>query len=65
MVIYYIYILKGITKMNTNEIRKSVKITKELNEMLQQAVKIIGTTETSLIKIALFEYLKGLKWKKS
>lgn len=51
--------------MNTNEIRKSVKITKELNEMLQQAVKITGTTETSLIKIALFEYLKGLKWKKS
>ena len=47
--------------MNNNEVRKSVKITKELNDMLQNAVKIIGTTETSLIKIALYEYLKGVK----
>ena len=47
--------------MNNNEVRKSVKITKELNEMLQKAVKVIGTTETSLIKIALYEYLKGVK----
>ena len=47
--------------MNNNEIRKSVKITKELNDMLQKAVKVIGTTETSLIKIALYEYLKGVK----
>lgn len=47
--------------MNNNEIRKSVKITKELNELLQYAVKITGTTETSLIKIALYEYLKGIK----
>jgi predicted DNA-binding protein len=47
--------------MKNNEIRKSIKITKELNEMLQNAVKIIGTTETSLIKIALYEYLKGVK----
>jgi predicted DNA-binding protein len=47
--------------MKNNEIRKSIKITKELNEMLQEAVKIIGTTETSVIKVALFEYLKGLK----
>lgn len=47
--------------MANNEIRKSIKITKELNEMLQEAVKIIGTTETSLIKIALYEYLKGVK----
>jgi hypothetical protein len=30
--------------------------------MLQQAVKITGTTETALMKVALFEYLKGLKW---
>ena len=52
---------KDIIKMNNNEIRKSFKITSELNEMLQQAVKITGTTETSLIKIALFEYLKGIK----
>lgn len=61
MIIRYIIILKGIIKMNNNEIRKSFKITKELNEMLQQAVKITGTTETSLIKVALFEYLKGIK----
>ena len=47
--------------MKQNEIRKSIKITKELNDMLQTAVKITGTTETSLIKIALFKYLKGLK----
>lgn len=47
--------------MDNNEIRKSFKITKELNAMLQQAVKITGTTETALIKCALFEYLKGLK----
>jgi len=47
--------------MNQNEIRKSIKITKELNDLLQYAVKITGTTETSLIKIALFEYLKGIK----
>ena len=47
--------------MNNNEIRKTFKITKELNEMLNQVVKITGTTETSLIKIALFEYLKGFK----
>ena len=47
--------------MKQNEIRKSIKITKELNELLQKAVKITGTTETSLIKIALFEYLKGIK----
>lgn len=47
--------------MNNNEIRKSIKITKDLNEMLQQAVKITGTTETSIIKVALYEYLKGIK----
>lgn len=47
--------------MNNNEIRKSFKITKELNELLQEAVKFTGTTETSLIKVALFEYLKGVK----
>lgn len=47
--------------MKNNDIRKSLKITKELNDLLQQAVKITGTTETSLIKIALFEYLKGIK----
>ena len=61
MIIEYIYIIKGITKMDNNEIRKSFKITKELNAMLQQAVKITGTTETSLMKVALFEYLKGIK----
>lgn len=47
--------------MNNNEIRKSFKITKELNAMLQEAVKITGTTEAALIKVALFEYLKGIK----
>lgn len=47
--------------MKQNEIRKSFKITKELNEMLKEATKIIGTTETSIIKIALYEYLKGIK----
>lgn len=47
--------------MNNNEIKKSFKITKELNELLQEVVKITGTTEASLIKIALFEYLKGIK----
>lgn len=47
--------------MNNNEIRKSIKITKELNELLKYAAKITGTTETSLIKVALFEYLKGVK----
>ena len=44
-----------------NEIRKSIKITKEMNELLQKASKILGTTETSIIKFALFEYLKGMK----
>lgn len=47
--------------MKQNEIRKTFKITKELNVMLQEATKITGTTEASLIKIALFEYLKGIK----
>lgn len=47
--------------MNSNEVKKHFKITKELNEMLQYAIKITGTTETSLIKVALFEYLKGIK----
>ncbi len=47
--------------MNNNEIKKSFKITKELNEMLQVAMKITGTTETAIIKVALFEYLKGVK----
>ena len=47
--------------MKNNDIRKSFKITKELNDMLQAAVKITGTTETSLMKVALFEYLKGIK----
>jgi hypothetical protein len=61
MIIDYIIILKGIIKMNNNEIRKSFKITKELNDLLQYAIKITGTTETSLIKVALFEYLKGIK----
>ena len=61
MVIDYIIILKGIIKMNNNEIRKSFKITQELNDLLRQAVQITGTTETSLIKVALFEYLKGIK----
>lgn len=61
MVIDYIIILKGIIKMNNNEIRKSFKITQELNDLLQYAIKITGTTETSLIKVALFEYLKGIK----
>lgn len=61
MVIDYIIILKGIIKMNNNEIRKSFKITKELNDLLQYTIKITGTTETSLIKVALFEYLKGIK----
>ena len=40
---------------------KGFKLTKELNEMLKEATKIIGTTETSIIKIALYEYLKGIK----
>lgn len=61
MVTEGVNIPKDIIKMSNNEIRKSFKITSELNEMLQQAVKITGTTETSLIKIALFEYLKGIK----
>lgn len=61
MIIEYVYIYKGIIIMNYNEVRKSFKITKELNDMLQEAVKITGTTETSLIKVALFEYLKGIK----
>lgn len=47
--------------MKQNEIRKSIKITKELNELLQKATKVTGTTEASIIKIALFEYLKGVK----
>ena len=47
--------------MNNNEIRKSFKITKDLNNLLQYAVKITGTTEASLIKVALYEYLKGIK----
>lgn len=47
--------------MKNNEIRKSVKITQEMNELLQYAVKITGTTETALIKAALFQYLKGIK----
>ena len=46
--------------MTTNEIKKHFKITTELNAMLQQAVKVTGTTETSLFKVALFEYLKGI-----
>lgn len=48
--------------MNNNEIKKTVKITKELNTMLQKAIKITGTTETAIIKVALFEYLKGINY---
>ena len=47
--------------MTVNEVKKIIKITNELNDMLQYATKITGTTETSLIKVALFEYLKGIK----
>lgn len=47
--------------MTTNEIKKSFKITQELNELLKEAAKITGTTEAALIKVALFEYLKGIK----
>lgn len=47
--------------MTVNEVKKTFKITKELNDLLQYAIKITGTTETSLIKVALFEYLKGIK----
>ena len=60
MVIECITIFKDVTKMN-NQVRKSFKITIELNELLQEAVKITGTTEAALIKVALFEYLKGIK----
>lgn len=61
MGIELLIILKGIPKMNNNEIKKSVKMTKELAQMLHEASLITGTTETAIIKIALFEYLKGLK----
>ena len=61
MVIECLIIFKGIPIMNKNEIKKHIKITKELNDMLQEAVRVTGTTETSLIKVALFEYLKGIK----
>lgn len=47
--------------MDKNTIRKTFKITPMLNKMLQEATQIIGTTETSIMKVALFEYLKGLK----
>lgn len=47
--------------MKHNEIRKSVKLTKEMNKLLQEAAELTGTTETALIKAALFEYLKGFK----
>lgn len=47
--------------MDKNTIRKTFKITPELNKMLQEATRIIGTTETSIIKVALFEYLRGIK----
>lgn len=47
--------------MDKNTVRKTLKITPELNKMLQEATQIIGTTETSIIKVALFEYLKGIK----
>lgn len=43
-----------MNKDNSNEIKKHFKITKELNEMLQYAIKITGTTETSLIKVDIF-----------
>ena len=56
-----IIILKGIPIMTTNEIKKSFKITQELNVLLKEAAKITGTTEAALIKVALFEYLKGIK----
>lgn len=61
MGIELLIILKGIPKMNNNEIKKSVKMTKELAQMLHEASLITGTTETAIIKIALFEYLKGIK----
>ena len=59
MGIKYINIIKGIPKMNNNEIKKSFKITKELAQMLHEASLITGTTESAIIKCALFEYLKG------
>lgn len=61
MGIELLIIIKGIPKMNNNEIKKSVKMTRELAEMLHKASLITGTTETAIIKVALFEYLKGIK----
>lgn len=43
------------------EIRKTFKISKELDDMLKEAQKILMCTESSIIKNALFVYLKGLK----
>ena len=57
--------LLGAKRLMLDNVRQNIvimdKITKELNDLLQYAIKITGTTETSLIKVALFEYLKGIK----
>ena len=50
-----------IDEETAKSIEKAIEYMQKANEMLKEATKIIGTTETSIIKVALYEYLKGVK----
>ena len=47
--------------MQLLDVRKSVKITRELDELLKSAVKVTGSTEASFIKMAIFDKVKGFR----
>lgn len=59
MVIEWRVFLKGVIKMNQNEVRKSIKIPKELDKLLKEYAKITGVTETTVIKLAIYDKVRS------
>lgn len=50
-----------MTKELQKEVRKHFNITVEMDEDLKKVVKYIGSTETNVLRNALYQYLKGFK----
>lgn len=50
-----------MTKSEIAEVRKHITITKELDERLKVVQKLLNSTETNIIKNALYCYLKEVK----
>lgn len=48
-------------RVSPPEVRKSVKITVVMDEALKDAIKFLGVTEASFIKMAIYDKLRGLK----